>query len=240
MPAPIIELAGVTKQFGAVTALDDLSFTLAPGEALGIVGPNGAGKTTTLNLIAGDYRPSRGRIFFTGTDITAQSGHHRCRAGIGRTSEVPRPFERLTVFENVLIGASYGAGRSRHDVIEGCTRALRTAGMLPLANARARDLPLLQRKRLELASALAADPAVLLVDDVADGLTETEVQELVDTVRTIHADGMSIIWAEHVVHVLLRGVDRMLALDDGRKLVEGDPTDVMASVEMRDRYLGVE
>ena len=110
---PIIELAGVCKRFGALMVIDDLSFTLAAGEALGIVGPNGAGKSTTLNLIAGDYRPSRGHIFFAGTDITAQSGHYRCRAGIGRTSQVPRPFERLTVFENVLVGASYGARGQR-------------------------------------------------------------------------------------------------------------------------------
>ena len=240
MTTPIIELTGVSKCFGAVTAIDDLSFTLAPGEALGIVGPNGAGKTTTLNLIAGDYRPSRGRILYAGADITAQSGHHRCRAGIGRTSEVLRPFERLTVFENVLVGASYGAGGQRQDAIEGCTRALRTARMLPLANARAAELTLLERKRLELARALATDPAVLLLDDVADGLTEADVDELVDTVRSIHAGGMSIIWVEHVVHVLLGAVDRMLAMDDGRKVIEGDPGDVMASAEMRDLYLSAE
>ena len=237
MTTPIIEVTGVSKSFGAVTAIDDLSFTLEPGELLGIVGPNGAGKTTALNLIAGDYRPSCGRIFLSGTDITAQSGHHRCRAGIGRTSEVPRPFERLTVLENVLVGASYGAGRPRQDVIEACTRGLQTAGMLPLTNARAGDLTLLGRKRLELARALAAEPSVLLVDDVADGLTEPEVHELVDTVRTIHAGGMSIIWAEHVVHVLLPAVDRMLALDDGRKVIEGEPRDVVASAEMRHMYL---
>jgi branched-chain amino acid transport system ATP-binding protein len=237
---PIIELAGVSKRFGAVTAIDDLSFTLAPGEALGIVGPNGAGKTTTLNLIAGDYRPSRGRILFAGADITAQSGHHRCQAGIARTSEVLRPFERLTVFENVLVGASYGAGGQREDAIEGCARALRTAGMLSLANARAGELTLLERKRLELARALATDPAVLLLDDVADGLIEAEVHELVDTVRSIHARGMSIIWVEHVVHVLLQAVDRMLAMDDGRKVIEGDPRDVLASAEIHDVYLGAE
>jgi branched-chain amino acid transport system ATP-binding protein len=230
---PIIELTGVSKRFGAVTAIDDLSFTLAPGEALGIVGPNGAGKTTTLNLIAGDYRPSRGHIFFCGNEISAQSGHYRCRAGIGRTSQVPRPFERLTVFENVLVGASYGARGQRQAAVEGCRRALRTAGMLSMAGARAGELTLLERKRLELARALATDPSVLLLDDVADGLTEAEVQKLVDTVRSIHAGGMSIIWVEHVVPVLLRAVDRMLALDDGRKVLEGDPRDVMEGAEIR-------
>ena len=237
---PIIELAGVCKRFGALMVIDDLSFTLAAGEALGIVGPNGAGKSTTLNLIAGDYRPSRGHIFFCGNDITAQSGHYRCRAGIGRTSQVPRPFERLTVFENVLVGASYGARGQRQAAVEGCRRALQTAEMLALADVRAGELTLLDRKRLELARALAADPAVLLLDDITGGLTETEVHELVDTVRAIHAGGMSIIWIEHAVDVLLRTVDRILAMDDGRKLIEGDPHDVMASAEIRDLYSGAE
>jgi branched-chain amino acid transport system ATP-binding protein len=240
MTMPIIELDGVSKCFGAVTAVDDLSFTLAQGEALGIVGPNGAGKSTTLNLIAGDYRPSRGRIHFCGTDITTRSGEFRCRAGIGRTSQVPRPFERLTVFENVVVGASHGAGSHRQAAMASCKRALRTAGMLSLADVRAGDLPPLGQKRLELARALAADPAVLLIDDIAGGLGEEEVHELVETVRAIHAGGMSIIWIESLVHVLLRTVDRMLAMDDGRKVIEGKPHDVMASAEIRDVYLGSE
>jgi branched-chain amino acid transport system ATP-binding protein len=233
----IIELARVSKQFGAVAAVDDLSFTLAPGEALGIVGPNGAGKTTTLNLIAGDYRPSRGRIYFEGADITAESGDRRCRAGIGRTSQVPRPFERLTVFENVLVGASHGASGHREAAVDACTRALQTAGMCARAEVCAGELTPLEQKRLELARALATEPSVLLLDDITDGLDEVEAQDLVDTVQTIHAGGMSIIWIEHAVDVLLPTVDRMLALHDGRKIIEGEPRDVMASVEIRDDTL---
>jgi branched-chain amino acid transport system ATP-binding protein len=234
--SPIIELDRVSKRFGPLAVVDELSFTLEPAEALGIVGPNGAGKTTTLNLIAGDYRPSRGRILFAGTDITAQSGHYRCRAGIGRTSEVPRPFERLTVFENVLVGASYGADRHRQGVVDDCRRALQTAGMLPFADVRAGELSLLEHKRLELARALATDPAVLLLDEIAGGLTDDEVPELLDTVRAIHAGGTSIIWVEHLVHALVRTVDRMLAMDDGRKVIEGVPQEVMASAEVRDVF----
>jgi branched-chain amino acid transport system ATP-binding protein len=240
LTAPIIELVRVSKRFGALTVIDDLSFTLARGEALGIVGPNGAGKTTTLNLIAGDYRPSRGRVYFAGSDITTQSGHHRCRAGIGRTAQVPRPFERLTVFENVLVSASYGARRHRQAAIDTGVRALETAGMLALVNVRAGELTLLERKRLELARALATDPEVLLLDEIAGGLTEHEVHELVDTVREIHAGGMSIIWIEHIVHALLRTVDRILAMHYGRTLIDGEPNEVMASAEIRDVYLGVE
>ncbi len=240
MTPPIIELTGVSKRFGALTVIDNLTFTLARGEALGIVGPNGAGKTTTLNLIAGDYRPTRGRIFFAGADITGHSGHRRCRAGIGRTSQVPRPFEGLTVYENVLVAAAYGARRRRQDAIDTCISALDTAGMLRQANVRAGELTLLERKRLELARALATDPTVLLLDEIAGGLTEAEVLDLVDTVRAIHAGGMSIVWIEHVVHALLRTVDRILAMHYGRTLIDGEPNEVMASAEIRDVYLGVE
>jgi branched-chain amino acid transport system ATP-binding protein len=237
---PIVEVVNVSKRFGALTIIDDLSFTVGRGEALGIVGPNGAGKTTVLNLVAGDYRPTRGRIRFAGADVTAYPGHRRCRAGIGRTAQVPRPFERLTVYENVLVAAAYGAGRRRQDAVATCISALETAGMLREVNVRAGELTLLDRKRLELARALATDPKVLLLDEIAGGLTEAEVLELVETVRTIHAGGMSIVWIEHVVHALLRTVDRIMAIDNGRKLVEGEPNEVMGSAEIRDVYLGVE
>ena len=232
----IIELAGVCKRFGVVAAIDDLSLTLAPGEALGIVGPNGAGKTTTLNLIAGDYRPTQGRIFFEGADITAQSGDRRCQAGIGRTSQVPRLYERLTVFENVLVGAAHGAGRRREAVFDACTRALQTAGMSSRAEACAGELTALEQKRLELARALATEPTVLLLDDITDGLDEAGAHDLVDTVRAVHDGGMSIIWIEHVVHVLLGTVDRLLAMNDGRKVIEGEPEAVVTSAAVRDVF----
>ena len=237
---PIVEVAGLSKRFGNLAVIDDLSFSLAPGEALGVVGPNGAGKTTTLNLIAGDLRPTTGSVTFAGENVTQLGSHRRCRLGVGRTAQVPRPFEGLSVFENVLVGASFGGRLRRTEAIDASVRALERAGMLDRANVRAGELTLLQRKRLELARALATGPSVLLLDEIAGGLTEAEVSELVDTIKSIHRDGVSIIWIEHIVHALLSVVDRMLAMDYGRLLVEGDPHEVMASEAVRHVYLGGE
>jgi branched-chain amino acid transport system ATP-binding protein len=241
--AEIVRLEGISKTFGSLVVIDELNMSLARGEALGIVGPNGAGKTTTFNLVAGDLSPTSGSVWFDGEDVTRLAAHRRCRRGIGRTAQIPRPFGGLTVFENVLVGASFG-GRSRVGRRRAATdvsvEALERAGIVQLANRRAGDLTLLQRKRLELARALATRPRLLLLDEIAGGLTEAEIHELVATVREIHRSGVSIIWIEHIVHALLSVVDRMLAMDYGRVLVEGDPHEVMASAEVRSVYLGVE
>ncbi|MEQ1698646.1 MAG: ABC transporter ATP-binding protein [Ilumatobacteraceae bacterium] len=238
--SPIIEVDSVSKRFGALSVIDELSFSLQRGEALGVVGPNGAGKTTTLNMIAGDFRPTSGRVRFDGRDVTDLPSHRRCRLGIGRTSQVPRPFEGLTVFENVLVGASFGGAHRGHRARDVAVDALRRTGMLAKANVRAGELTLLERKRLELSRALSTEPQVLLLDEIAGGLTDAEVLELIDTVKGIHASGVSIIWIEHIVHALLKVVDRMLAMDYGRRLVEGDPHEVMASDEVKNVYLGTE
>ena len=181
-----------------------------------------------------------GSVRFAGENVTQLGSNRRCRLGVGRTSQVPRPFEGLSAFENVLVGASFGGRLRRTDAIDASVRALERAGMLDRANVRAGELTLLQRKRLELARALATGPSVLLLDEIAGGLTEAEVGELVDTVKSIHRDGVSIIWIEHIVHALLSVVDRMLAMDYGRLLVEGDPHEVMASDAVRNVYLGGE
>jgi branched-chain amino acid transport system ATP-binding protein len=234
----VIEVDQVTKRFGGLMVIEELSFSLAGGEALGIVGPNGAGKTTTLNLVAGDFSPSSGSVRFDGRDVTKLPSHRRCRAGISRTAQIPRPFDGLTVFENVLVGASFGGRLRGQAATDSCVNAMRSADMLDKANVRAGDLALLERKRLELARALSTNPKVLLLDEIAGGLTEGEVLELVDTIKAIHAGGMSIIWIEHIVHALLRVVDRMMAMDYGTKLLEGDPHEVMASDAVQRVYLG--
>jgi branched-chain amino acid transport system ATP-binding protein len=244
----IVEVDEVTKRFGALTVVEALSFSLADGEALGIVGPNGAGKTTTLNLVAGDVRADTGRVVIGGQDVTTWSADRRCRLGVGRTAQVPRPFEGLTVFENVLVGAVHGApGRDGRRVERGqtaraaaCADLLEQVDLLGRANVRAAELSLMERKRLELARALATEPKVLLLDEIAGGLTEVEVLELVETIKRIRASGISIIWIEHIVHALLKVVDRILAMDYGRKLIEGDPHEVMASDEVRNVYLGAD
>jgi branched-chain amino acid transport system ATP-binding protein len=239
--ATLLEVVDVSKRFGGVHVIEDFTFEVAEGEALGIVGPNGAGKTTLLNLIAGDLRPDRGTIHLDGADITRQPAHTRCRRGIGRTSQIPRPFEGLTVFENVLIGSTFGAGgRILGTADAAAVDALETTGMADRANVVAGTLTLLQRKRLELARALATQPSVLLLDEIAGGLTEAEILELVTLIEGIRSTGVAIVWIEHIVHALLRVVDRMMAMNTGRKLIEGDPHAVMSSDAVRAVYLGEE
>jgi branched-chain amino acid transport system ATP-binding protein len=236
---PLLSVTDLDKRFGALKVIESLSFNVAEGEALGIVGPNGAGKTTLLNLIAGDYKADHGTVIFDGHDITKEPAHRRCRLGIGRSAQIPRPFEGLTVFENVLVGAKHGAGgRISGSTDVAAIDAIERAGMTNKINTPAGALPLLDRKRLELARSLAIQPKLLLLDEIAGGLTEAEVLELVETIKGIHASGVAIVWIEHIVHALLRVVDRMMAVDAGRKLVEGEPGAVMASPEVRSVYLG--
>ena len=235
----LLEVVNLSKRFGALQVVEDFSFDVAEGEALGIVGPNGAGKTTLLNLVAGDIRPDRGAVSLGGENLTKLAAHVRCRRGVGRTAQIPRPFEGLTVFENVLIGSTFGAsGRLPSTPDAAAIDALEQTGMLGKANIVAGSLTLLDRKRLELARALATQPRLLLLDEIAGGLTEAEVLELVETIKQIRTTGVAIVWIEHIVHALLRVVDRMMAVDAGRKLIEGDPLAVMASDEVRSVYLG--
>ena len=238
--APLLEVAGVDKSFG-VKVVDDLSVQVNAGDALGIVGPNGAGKTTLLNLIAGDLSCDRGSIRIEGEDVTRTSSDWRCRHGLARTAQIPRPFEGMTVFENVLVGAVFGAGvpMSEANATPAAVEALERSKLLASANTRAGALPLLGRKRLELARALATRPKILLLDEIAGGLTEAEVLELVETIKAIHADGVTIVWIEHIVHALLAVVGRIMAMSFGMKIAEGDPAEVMASPEVQEVYLGV-
>jgi branched-chain amino acid transport system ATP-binding protein len=233
----------LSRRFGGLTVVDQLSFEVAEGDAVGIVGPNGAGKTTLLNLIAGDLRADSGSVALGGVDVTRRPAHVRCHLGVGRTSQIPRPFDGLTVFENALVGSTFGSSRAQRSsnsrsVEAIAVGALERVGMLDRANTPAGALTLLERKRLELARALATEPRLLLLDEIAGGLTEAEVLELVATVREIHETGVAVVWIEHIVHALLRVVDRMIAMDFGRKLIEGPPADVMASDEVRSVYLG--
>ncbi len=234
----LIEVEGLEKSFG-VPVIDHLSFVVEPGEALGIVGPNGAGKTTLINLIAGELSPDAGRIVYDGHDITRARPDVRARAGIARTAQVPRPFEGLSVFENVLVGATFGTSEPRRAATDRAVAALEQAGMIDKANRAAASLGLLDRKRLELARALATQPKVLLLDEIAGGLTEAEVHELIDRIREIHAGGVTIVWIEHIVHALLAVVERIMAMSFGRKIADGEPREVMASASVREVYLGV-
>ena len=237
----LLTLANVSKSFGPLKVTDDLSFELQRGEALGILGPNGAGKTTMFNLISGDVRADSGKVQFKGRDITRDSPHQRCRAGIGRSYQIALPFEGMTVFENLLVGAMFGAEHNaEREACDRCVEILDRTGLLDKANRLAGSLVLLDRKRLELARALATEPEVLLLDEIAGGLTEHEAHQLVELVKSIRSQGISIIWIEHVVHALIAVATRLLVINFGAKLAEGDPQQVMASPEVRRVYMGIE
>lgn len=237
---PILELDGLSKAFGAITVADELSYALAQGEALGIIGPNGAGKTTMFNLITGTLASDAGKITFQGQDVTRHSAAKRCRAGMARSFQVPQPFSGLSVFENAMIAATQAAGLRGRAAEEKCLEVLEQTALLDKANKNAGSLTLLDRKRLELTRALCANPRLLMLDEIAGGLTEAECVSLIQTIKDIHASGVSIIWIEHVVHALLAVVDRLIVIDFGRKIAEGDPKEIMASPEVREIYLGIE
>ena len=235
----MLELKSVSKAFGMIVVASDIDLSLARGEALGIIGPNGAGKSTLFNLITGMLRPDRGRIVLEGRDITGLAPEQRCRAGLGRSFQIPLPFEHLSVFENLSVAALFGGGMSHAEAVQVCGETLALTGLEPKANLRAGSLSLLDRKRLELARALATRPRILLLDEIAGGLTDAECHILIETIRSIHARGIGIIWIEHVVHALLAVVSRLVVLDFGRIVAQGVPSEVMRSSEVQTIYMGV-
>ena len=236
---PLLELEHVSKSFGAVVVADDIGLQLEAGEVLGVVGPNGAGKTTLLNLVAGTVPLDAGRIVFDGLEITRLPPHRRCQAGIARTHQIPEPFEGLTVFENVLVGQRFGRLDAVADPNGRAMTLIERVRLDTKANQLAGTLTLLERKRLELARALATGPKVLLLDEIGGGLVEAEIEALIVTIEGLRADGIAIVWIEHIVHALVSVVDRLLAVDFGRVLAQGNPEEVMASPEVQAVYMGV-
>jgi branched-chain amino acid transport system ATP-binding protein len=254
----MLALEAVSKAFGRVRVADRLSLSVGDGEAVGIVGPNGAGKSSLFSIISGDLAPDSGDVCLGGERVTGLDAAARCRLGIGRTYQVPRPFEHMSVYENVLVAAEQGgrtrftAGESGDAATGGAARragktearnraltVLDETGLLSAANKAAGRLTLLDRKRLELARALATAPRLLLLDEVAGGLSDPEVDELVAIVTARRASGITIVWVEHVVHALTRTVDRLLCLAGGAFIADGAPDDVLASAAVREVYLGV-
>jgi branched-chain amino acid transport system ATP-binding protein len=238
MSNSLLELDQVTKRFGRVVIAEDLSFSVGAGDTLGIVGPNGAGKTSLFGIISGDLAPGAGQVKFAGRTITRLDSAARCRLGIGRTYQVPRPFTDMTVFENVLVAAQQGGGLRRKASYAAAARALERTGITGEANLPAGRLGLLQRKRLEIARALATRPTLLLLDEVAGGLTDPEVTVLVEIVRGINAEGIAVIWIEHVVRALTSFVSRLVCLYGGQFVGDGEPAAVLANPRVREIYLG--
>jgi len=236
--AAVLAAVDVRKRFGALAVLDGVDLTLKHGEAVGIVGPNGAGKTTLLSVLSGSLAPDAGRIEFRGRDVTEKGAADRCKLGIARTHQVPRPFVGMTVFENVLVGATAGGRRRGADAYNVCLQVLDQCGLTHLANRRAEGLGLLQRKRLELARALAVEPSVLLLDEIGGGLTDAESAALVETVAGLRAGGIAVLWIEHIVHVLMQVVGRLVCMDAGRIIAEGAPEMVVSQAAVIDAYLG--
>jgi branched-chain amino acid transport system ATP-binding protein len=235
---PLLEVKKLSKSFGALKVADGVSFTVTDGEILGIIGPNGAGKTTLFALLTGNLPPSDGTVRFADRDITLLPAHERARLGLARTYQVPRPFTHMTVFENLKVAALFAGGLEEAECADWVEHVLGLAGMSEARNMLAGSLPLLSRKRHELARALAMRPKLLLVDEVAAGLTDYEVDEFIGLIRSIRDSGITVVWIEHVMKTMLTATDRLLALAGGKLIAEGKPQDVVASAAVRRVYLG--
>ena len=229
---------GLVKRFGDLVVLDGVDFAVQGGEAVGIVGPNGAGKTTLLNVLAGSITPNDGTVTLAGEDVSRLKPALRCRRGIGRAFQVPRPFGGMTVLENVIVGGSAGARLRRGDLYQRAIEVIETCGLADLANRRAASLGLLHRKRLEVARALATQPKVVLLDEIGGGLTDAEAEELVALIRRVQRSGVAVVWIEHIVHVLVQVVDRLICMDAGRVIADGAPDAVLSDAMVIDAYLG--
>ena len=236
----LLALHAVSKSYGALKVTDNISLSVAQGETLGILGPNGAGKTTLFNLISGDTKVDAGRVVFKGDDMTAVPPHLRCRSGIGRSYQVPQPFSNMSVFENLVTAACFGGGETETQAWETAFEVLQQTGLIAFANQAAGSLTLLNRKRLELARALATRPELLLLDEIAGGLTEHEAQELVEELKRIKNTGVTMIWIEHVVHAFLSVADRLFVVNFGQELAKGLPHEVMNDPEVKRVYMGME
>jgi branched-chain amino acid transport system ATP-binding protein len=234
----VLSTSGIHKRFNALVVLEAIDFSLRSNEAVGVVGPNGAGKTTLLSVLAGAHAPTSGTVHFRGADVTRLTAAERCRLGIVRTHQIPQPFIGMTIFENVFVAATNGGQLDREAAHQRAIEAIELCGMMKVANRRAETLGLLDRKRLELARALGANPSVLLLDEIGGGLTDAEAGELVATIRQLRASGLAIVWIEHIVHLLLEVTERLICMDAGRIIADGDPRAVMADKAVISAYLG--
>jgi len=237
--APILELDRVTKRFGGLTAVSSATFTVPTGEILGIIGPNGAGKTTLFNVISGYYRPESGRVLFAGQDVTGRPPHAICRLGLTRTFQLVKPFGNLSVIDNVMIGALTRLPTVSSARME-AERVVEMCGLAAHAEGHARTLPIGLRKRLEVARALATRPRLLLLDEVMAGLNPTELTGIIELIRRLHADGLTLIVIEHIMAAMMRLAQRIVVLHHGEVIAEGAPAAITQDRRVVDAYLGEE
>jgi branched-chain amino acid transport system ATP-binding protein len=237
--SPLLALHAVTKRFGGLTAVSDVSLTVPAGELLGVIGPNGAGKTTLFNVISGYYRPDSGRVVFAGHDVVGLAPHAICRLGLTRTFQLVKPFGNLSVTDNVMIGALTRIQSIRAARVE-ARRVVETCGLTAHADARARTLPIGLRKRLEVARALATRPRLLLLDEVMAGLNPTELAAMIELIQRLHGDGLTLIVIEHIMAAMMRLAHRIVVLHHGETLAEGPPAAIAQDRRVVDAYLGEE
>ena len=235
----ILSLERVSKSFGAVIIAEQMDLTLTEGEALGMLGPNGAGKTTLFGIITGTLAPDSGRVIFDGRDITRLTPAQRCRLGIARSFQIPQPFGGMTVFENLVVAGAFAKGRREGEIYQLAAEILEDCELADKANVKADTLPLLNRKRLELARALATRPRLLLLDEVAGGLSELECESLIALIQRIRATGVSVIWIEHIVHALVAVVDRIVVLAGGVFIADGKPREAIQNPKVTEIYMGI-
>lgn len=238
LETPILSIVGVMKRFGGLVALHDLNIDIYEGEAFGLMGPNGAGKTTLLSVISGQYKPDRGMIKFQGDDISGLPPHEICRLGISRTYQIPQPFGKMTTLENVAVAAMYGKSMGKAAAMAKGEEILDIVALSNKRDVPARDLGALTLKRLELGRALANEPKVLLIDEVAAGLTEVEIPDFLEILKKIRSLGITYVMIEHVLKVIVEAVDRITVLDEGMKIAEGKPHEVMEDEKVIKAYLG--
>jgi branched-chain amino acid transport system ATP-binding protein len=238
LKAPILSVEGINKHFGGVVAVKDLSFDVGAGEVLGLMGPNGAGKTTLLNVIAGEYKPDSGTVTFKGNDITGFPPHKLCCSGIVRTYQIPQPFVKLTVLQNIAVAAIFGRGLGKSEAEHEAASMLSFVGLEKKKDMLAGDLEEISLKRLELARVLATNPTLLMIDELAAGLTDTEIPPVLDLLKAINKKGITIILIEHVMKVMTKAVDRIMVMDEGMKIAEGKPAAIMKNKEVIKAYLG--